>query len=476
MKIKNFLMAALLMAASAPVMAQTTIDDAVKVIKSNASVKEKEAAAKDALKAYKKDAKAWATIGRAYMAAKDLEKAAFYAEGAIKANKKSAEGYILRGDLKVLNDEPGAAAAEYQNAIYFDPQNTEGYRKYAYIYRGSDPDQSVEMIDKIKDIDPSYPADAEAGHIFYMVAKNKGGDYMQKALARYQKTNKATLENAYLTEYALIAFASQKNDLSKELAEYGLTKNPRNAGYNRLAMYNSVELKEYDAAVKYIDRLFNQSDSVEVTANDYKYAALASVGAKDYPAAVHYYKQQLGLAEGNDAQAAIYKELSNAYKLNNEFDESLKAYQTYLDMSGNATANDYAGLANIYRNSTAVQSAEEQLVSINKAIQVYKDMIVKFPTSADYANFMAARTIQATDPDQKNGAAVPFYQALFDSISAAGIKDNTDKTRISEACQYLGIYYFKIKDDAAMAKPYFEKLQEIDPENALAKQVLETYK
>ena len=39
----------------------------------------------------------------------------------------------------------------------------------------------------------------------------------------------------------------------------------------------------------------------------------------------------------------------------------------------------------------------------------------------------------------------------------------------------MGIYLYKIKNEAAAAKPYFEKLIQIDPENATAKQVLATY-
>ena len=124
----------------------------------------------------------------------------------------------------------------------------------------------------------------------------------------------------------------------------------------------------------------------------------------------------------------------------------------------------------------AEQTGAAQKESVDKALAIYKDMIGKFPTSADYCNFMAARTSSIVDPDQKLGLARPYYDAPFCSLCAAGVKDNSDKARLVEACQYLGIYFFKIQNDNATAKPYFEKLQEIDPENALAKQVLEIIK
>ena len=102
-------------------------------------------------------------------------------------------------------------------------------------------------------------------------------------------------------------------------------------------------------------------------------------------------------------------------------------------------------------------------------------MIEKFPTSADYSNFMSARTIQILDPEQKQGLARPYYDALITSIETAGIKSDADKTRIKEAYTYVGIYLFKFADDMEGAKPYFDKLIQLDPENAIAKQVLQAY-
>lgn len=278
-----------------------------------------------------------------------------------------------------------------------------------------------------------------------------------------------------MTEYALVAFASQKNDLSKKIAEFGLQTKPRNAGYNRLALYNSVELKQYDDAIKYVDRLFNQSDSLEATANDFKFAALAYAGAKNYDEAINYYTKQLNAVEDAEDKAATLKAISDTYKEKGDLANSLAKYEEYLKVNPSANANDYAGFANIYRNMAAEQTGAEQAASVEKAIAIYDDMKVKYPTSADYSNFMAARTIQLLDADQKKGLAKPYYEALVTSIETAGIKSDADKSRIKEAYTYLGIYLFKIKNDSAAAKPYFDKLISIDPENALAKQVLATY-
>ena len=476
--IKYLLVGALLTVFSAPALAQVSIADAVKTIKSSTDKKETEAVVKQAYKAVKKDAAEVAKLGRAYLDVKDTINAKKYANLAVKANKNSAAGYILLGDIEVFNDNPGDAAGWYQQAIYFDPKNPEAYKKYAFIYRGRDPKQAVETLEQLRSVDPTYPVDAEAGHIYYMSA-TKNSTYMPLALASYQKVQLealAKLESYYMTEYALVAFASQKNDLSKQIAEFGLKKNPRNAGYNRLALYNSVELKDFDSAVKYVDLLFNKSDSLEVTANDYKFAGLAFAGAKNYDEAINYYTKQFELAEGNEAKAVVLKSISDIYREKGDLENALAKYEQYLNLNPSTSANDYASYANIYRNMAAEQTGEAQANSVNKALEIYKSLIEKFPTSADYSNFMSARTIQLLDPDQKKGLARPYYEAIVTSIEAAGVKSDADKMRLKEAYSYLGIYFFKIANDSAAAKPYFDKLITLDPENEIAKQVLSTYK
>ena len=254
-----------------------------------------------------------------------------------------------------------------------------------------------------------------------------------------------------------------------------MSKKPRNAGYNRLALYNSVELKQFDEAKGYVDALFNKSDSVDLTANDYKFAGITFNALKDYDSAITYYNKQLESATEPAQKANVLKDLSDAYKAKGDFKTSLAKYEEYLQLNPKVGINDYNGLANIYRNQAANQKGAEQVASVNKAVEIYKTMEEKYPSNADFCNFMAARTLGLLDPTQAKGLARPYYEKLANIIEQKGVKDNSDKARISEAYTYLGIYLYKIKNEAAAAKPYFEKLIQIDPENATAKQVLATY-
>ncbi len=222
--------------------------------------------------------------------------------------------------------------------------------------------------------------------------------------------------------------------------------------------------------------MFNKSDSVELTTNDYKFAGLTFSALKQYDTAISYYDKQLAASTDDNQKANVLKDLSDAYKAKGDFATSLAKYEEYLKVNPKVGINDYNGLANIYRNQAANQTGAAQQESVDKAVAIYNQMIEKYPSNADFCNFMAARTIGITDPTQTKGAARPYYDKLAQIIETNGVKTDADKARLTEAYTYLGIYYYKIKNDSASAKPYFEKLIQIDPENPTAKQVLETYK
>ena len=169
--IKYLLAGALMAVTSTPVMAQdvqSQVDAIAKVIKENKSNPEAvEDQVKDFVKENKKNAIALAGLGRAYLDIKDTVNAKKYAKMAVDRGEKDAEGYILLGDIEALGNDGGAAATWYQQATLMDPQDPQGYIKYASVYRKRSPELSVQMLEKLRAVDPSYRVDAEAGHFFY---------------------------------------------------------------------------------------------------------------------------------------------------------------------------------------------------------------------------------------------------------------------------------------------------------------------
>ena len=86
---------------------------------------------------------------------------------------------------------------------------------------------------------------------------------------------------------------------------------------------------------------------------------------------------------------------------------------------------------------------------------------------------MRARVNGQMDPDQSKGLAKPYYEKLVELIGPKAELDNTDKARLKESYHYLISYYFIQKNDKETAKQYAQKMLVIDPENDIAKQVLD---
>ena len=472
--IKYLFTAALMTGFSAAATAQdgTKADvDAVKKI-----ISSKPADLNKQLKPYysknKKNAENLVAFGRAFYEAKDTANAKSYANYALQASKnKCAPAFLLLGDIEAVGDNGGQAASMYEQAIYVDPKNPDAYYKYANVYRKISPSGAVAKLNELRQQRPDVPVDALAGRIYYM------SNEFEKALAAYDKADKAQMEERDLSDYAMTAFFKQKYDKSLEIAKYGLTRKPRHAAFNRLAFFNSTELKNYDEALAYADKLFHQSDSAKFSYYDYTYYGNAYAGAKQPEKAIEMYELALAQEDMDNKakRAGVVKQLSDAYKNKEDYPNAIKHYQDYLSNMEKPTAMDMAGLATLHmQHGSTLEDAEAKKAAFMKADAVYGDLASKYENAVEYATFMRARVNAQLDPDSKLGLAKPYYEKLIELIEPRADKDATERARIIESYRYMIAYNFIVLEDTATAKEYATKLQAIDPENEIAKQILET--
>ena len=54
--------------------------------------------------------------------------------------------------------------------------------------------------------------------------------------------------------------------------------------------------------------------------------------------------------------------------------------------------------------------------------------------------------------------------------------NSSEKAMLTQAYTYLMVYYFNVAQDKAQAKAYAEKMLQVDPNNEVAKQVIEVVK
>ena len=307
-----------------------------------------------------------------------------------------------------------------------------------------------------------------AGRILY------NSNRLEEAIQYYSKVDKTKLEDEDITNYAMATWMHQERDKSLELAKYGLTRDTRKAAWNRLAFYNLTDMERTDEALEYADALFNRSDSVKISGYDYTYYGTALKNAKQYDRAIEMF---LKAAEANkdnkELLSMTYKNLSDAYIANDDFENGTKYYDIYLKGKDKPSAYDIAGLASIYQKMGADLEGQEQVDAFMKADAVYAQLGEAYPEQIDYANFMRARLAGAMDPEGEKGLAKPFYQAIVDHLANAENRDNSDNQRLIEAYRYLGSYYLLVNNDKANSIINLQKVLEIDPENEPVKIALE---
>lgn len=470
--IKYLLTATLLTGFGTVAMAQdgskADIDAVKKIISSNPADLDKQM--KPFYKANKKNAENLVAFGREFMAVKDTANAKTYANYALQASKnKCAPAFILLGDIEAIGDNGGQAAAQYEQAIYVDPKNPDAYYKYANVYRKISPSGAVAKLDELRQQRPDIAVDALTGRIYYM------SNEFDKALAAYDKADKSQMEERDLSDYAMAAFFKGQNQKSFDIAKFGLTKKPRHAAFNRLAFFNSTELKNYDDALMYADRLFNQSDSAKFSYYDYTYYGNALSGANQPDKAIEMYKKALQQEDMDNKakRAGVIKQLSDAYKSKEDYPNAIKHYMEYLENMEKSTANDLAALAGLHMQHGNILNGADKEEAFKKADGIYAELAEKFDGAVEYANFMRARVNGQMDPDQSKGLAKPYYEKLVELLGSKTNLDATEKARLKESYHYLISYYFIQKEDKATAKEYAAKMLAIDPENQIAKQVMD---
>lgn len=469
---KYIIIGAMMTVISVPTMAQdatSAIEQATKIIKSGAEDKDKQVTA--VFKTVKKDAKAIAGIGRAYLDAKEYDNADKYADLAIKANKNCAAGYVLKGDICVMKDDGGAASSWFENATTLDPQDPEGYRRYAQINAKADPDGSIAKLEQLRSIDPSYPVDLVAAEI-----QSKAGR-ADAAIEYYSKVDLDKMEDYQLADYASTLFLKQKYDESLKVSSFGNNKFPRYGSLNRLSLLNNVNLEKYEEAIKFGDRLFNSSDDVKYTALDYINYGTALQKLKKNDEAIKAFEKVVNTRTFDmEQRISVFKNLSDVYKSMGDYPKALEYYEKYV--KGNQTkmtANIKNGLAQLYRTMAIDENStpEQKQEAIAKADKVFSEIAEEFPAFKQAVTAQRAKLPFILDPEDKAGAAKPHYDQLIEIINGLESKDASDVAQLKQALSYNIVYFVKVNEDIAKAKEYAAKLLEIDPENAMAKQVSE---
>lgn len=412
-------------------------------------------------------------LANVYMDANQPEQLDELLKKAKKADKSDARIFLLEGDIALSKKDVGAACGLYDQAIYFDANCYDAYLKYARAYKAASPTMAIQKLEQLKQLenvpqDVLLQADKAMAEVYY--SDNKFVD-AAKAYANFIHSDIAT-ENDILS-YAFALFMTHSFSASLEIAEKGLQENPNNTGFNRLAMYNLVDMKRYEEAKAVAEKFFNELTDVTYSPLDYRYYGTLLEATNDYLGAVAQFEKAFEL---NPNSIELLKNISDAYASNSDYEKAIEAYNRYTDAlpADEKTAENILELANLYfeegtSKDTIKVTPEMRQNALVQADTLYAQICELAPDN--YAGwYYRGHTRSAMDPETTQGLAKPYYEKVVEIVLS---KNDARYNRILITCySYLG-YYFMLQSDYETSKDYWHKIQAIDPNNALAKTALE---
>lgn len=469
-KVKYMIIGALMTVIAAPTMAQDEVNPVQKqaevILKSGAPDAAKQITA--LAKANKKDIAAIVGIGNAYLAQKDYVNAKKYGQQAIELQQKSKEAnavpYILMGNIAVAQDDAGEAATQFQQAMYIDKKNPDGYRRYAQIMSKIDPQGSVQTLEALRAELPDYPVDLIAAEIYNNAGK------IDQANEYYAKVSLDKMKDYHIYNYSLNLYLKQEYEKAAQVAAVGHQKDPRSAAFNTLLLQSYVDSKNFDAAVVAGKDLFENSDSLKANARSYAYYAKAFEGKEQYAQAIEIYKK---LDADNNIKAEeklfVNKNISDDYKKLSDYANAELYLNKYIDAHEKVTFDLREMVADMWASQLrdANSSKEVKDAAYAKADAIYEELGQKYPENLAYAEYMRTRLVFSrglSDIDALKGAG-PRYETIVEFCEKKGNLSDGEKKMQKEALTSTAQYYVYCVKDYAKAKTFAAKLLEIDPEN-----------
>jgi tetratricopeptide repeat family protein len=413
----------------------------------------------------KKDAELTTAIARAYYNADPVKYAKEIDKNIAKARKdsklKEPAIYILEGDIKYDAQDFGGAAAQYEQAITFDPKNPEGYVKYANAYFRVNPKFSIEKLEQLNtELPTSALAQRELAEKYYEANYwNKAADLYGKYI---QNPNHFPEDKA---RYSVLLYYGKKYDESLAVANEILAQDPTNFLMQRLRFLNLADLKNYTAADQAAKDFFTKNVGKTFTTNDFTtYADVLQNLGQDSLAVVQY---ELAVANDPD-NADLLNEISTVYTKAKQYPKAADAYALYLSKIEEPSSNDLYAAAGRYLNAaaTAGDNAELRAETATKGLEYIGKAIAEAqPNALLYQR--KARLHIAGNNNQPNQESVDSYAQMTELLDQDPANmDPTNKDNklnmYKEAYQFSYVFYGNVAHDKDKAAEIAEKLKAVN--------------
>ena len=444
----------------------------------NGNAKEAENLFKQAEKLAKKDPKLAIAIANAYYMAdanayaKQIDK---QKKNAFKWNANDPDYYIFVGDDLAHKQEWGQAAGQYELAFQREPANIESRVKFSNVDFFLNENRAVEALEELLDLVPnSALVQRELAEKYYEASSIKGnvGKAVEHYGTYYNNPNHFAKDEI---RYAQLLWMSKDFDKAEEVCD-GLIANatdPSNKffGY-RLKFYSQCGEQDWEDAAETGAKFFalpaNERTPYSVT--DYSYYATALNRTNRGAEAVATFEKAIQQYPDN---ADLRSQLANVYNASKDYVKAAEVLQGIVD-SGNYDAADLYRLANAYRK--VADNTTDDVVkqnAISKARSAINGAIEKEPNDLSNLNMLAQVELSAEN-NEYTGGALNAYKNLIDAVNKNPGDENANYYYMM-GYRYLATYYSK-QGQMPIAKDYYIKWLQYDPENENLRKFVEQLK
>jgi len=374
---------------------------------------------------------------------------------AMKRSKNDAGLYVLMGNAYRNLRNSSEAFKAYTNAIEKNKHLAEAHYLLGRIFVSQkNPDVYVGYFNRAIEVDPGYGPAIYELYRHYLYAKPDAQKAMQY-FEMYSSVSDKTLRH----EYALTDLLYLNKDYAgaiknaKELIR--LEKDRVESRIYKLIGYSYAESGDTAAALNFMQQYFEHEDDSNFIAKDFETMAqlYRSVGNSE-DSVIKYYQEAMTMSKDSTQLAQYYKDLASMAAANKDFVAQAKWYRLYFSLKKDAGNLDLFnwGVSAYRSNNYAL------------ADSVFGLYTEKYPDQG-FGYYWRARTNAVIDTGMTVGLAIPYYNQLIEMMEKDSLS-NVDKKWMLEAYGYIAAYEANTQKNYDRAIEYFDKILEIDPENA----------
>lgn len=388
-------------------------------------------------------------IAEAYIKAenKNLTEAIKLLNQAMQLEPKNPEVYILMGDA-LLEQSPqngSQAITNYEKATDLDKTSVKAILRIGQLYgKARNYTLALEYYQKAIDTDSTFaPAYREKAEIYFKAQK------FDLAISNYRKYLTLNDNLSARNRYGSFLFVNKNyKDAITEIGEIQ-KEDTNNIYFYRILAYSYYETGDYANGLINSNKFFEKAGTeFKLLASDYEYyGKLLSKTGNDSLAIIQLNKAM----QIDTTKTELYGEIGAVFYKMRKYPEAIENYEKKIAAGKGVNANDYFGIGR----------AAYYSLNFGKADTAFAQITVSNPDLPLGYIWRAKANVQL-DPKNETWLAKPYYEQFIEKVKPEETEQY--KKDLIQAYEYLG-YHYVITKDFALAKTYFGKLKELDPNN-----------